>query len=94
MGVTGSGTRLRVNMSIDTTDHGVAGVRLNFPHRIGTLPPPEGAWLQSRRDEAEDGLTRCRPRTRGQRGGQPPDIQRERCGSARLNLAFDATGHH
>ena len=40
MGVSGSGTRRRVDMSFDTTDHGVAALRLNFLHRIGTLPPP------------------------------------------------------
>ena len=41
MGVSGSGTRRRVDMSIDTTDHGVVALRLNFLHRIGTLRPPQ-----------------------------------------------------
>ena len=42
MGVRGSGTRRRVYVSIDATDHAAAALRLNFLHRIGTLPPPGG----------------------------------------------------
>ena len=46
MGVIGSGTRRRVDMSIDATDHGIAAPPLNFLHRIGTTPPP-GRFLTS-----------------------------------------------
>ena len=42
MGVRGSGTRRQVYVSIDATDHAAAALRLNFLHRIGTLPPPGG----------------------------------------------------
>ena len=40
MGVNGSGTRRRVDMSIDTTDHGVVGLRLNFPPPDRYTPAP------------------------------------------------------
>ena len=43
MCVSGSGTRLRMDMSIDATDHEVKAAWLNFLHRIGTLPPLENA---------------------------------------------------
>ena len=61
MGIRGSGTRCRVDVSILTTGYGAQCRSCISLTEIGALRPPEDVWGQSRRDEAGDKLTRRRP---------------------------------